>query len=74
MLDVYFRSTLLVAVVCQIYQLLHTITDNPLRVYYRWCNKKKASLVVEHPEVANDPTIGFRDLTDKENLMFRYSC
>ncbi|PMD31885.1 MFS general substrate transporter [Hyaloscypha variabilis F] len=45
-----------------------------LLVYYRWCNKKKVALVAQHPEVANDPAIGFRDLTDKENLMFRYSC
>jgi MFS transporter, ACS family, DAL5 transporter family protein len=49
-------------------------TDDSLRVYYRRCNEKKKALVVEHPEVTNDPTIGFRDLTDKENLMFRYSC
>jgi len=51
----------------------YSLTDDTTRVHYRRCNKKKRALALEHPEVSNDPKMGFRDLTDKENVMFQYS-
>ncbi|KAH9210047.1 hypothetical protein DL95DRAFT_466233 [Leptodontidium sp. 2 PMI_412] len=44
-----------------------------LMVYYHRYNRKKEAIVDEHPEMAKDTSIGFRDLTDNVNIMFRYS-
>lgn len=50
-----------------------SLVDMLQRFHYRRCNQAKIALTAEHPEAANDSTIGFRDLTDQENIMFRYS-
>ncbi|KAE8449528.1 hypothetical protein EG329_008137 [Mollisiaceae sp. DMI_Dod_QoI] len=44
-----------------------------LLFHYRQSNAKKVVLSAEYPEMINDFSIGFQDLTDKENVMFRYS-
>ncbi|KAH8701558.1 major facilitator superfamily domain-containing protein [Talaromyces proteolyticus] len=44
-----------------------------LWVYYSHCNKKRTALLREQPGVFEDPMIAFMDLTDRENLAFRYT-
>ncbi|CAL5866024.1 uncharacterized protein PFLUO_LOCUS231 [Penicillium psychrofluorescens] len=41
--------------------------------YYTYCNKKKAALLSEQPELAADPMVAFMDVTDRENPAFQYS-
>lgn len=36
------------------------------------CNKQKAALRAQRPELADDPSIAFGDLTDRENPVFQY--
>ncbi|OQV02701.1 hypothetical protein CLAIMM_07851 [Cladophialophora immunda] len=45
-----------------------------LWLYYLRCNKKKAPLREEHPELITDPSIAFADMTDQVNPVFRYMC
>lgn len=47
--------------------------DIKIRFYYTYCNKKKATLLMEHPELAADPMIAFMDMTDRENPAFQYA-
>jgi hypothetical protein len=44
------------------------------RLYYRYCNKKKAQILAENPELGRNPNIAFMDFTDKENPVFQYAC
>ncbi|KFY80349.1 hypothetical protein V499_00785 [Pseudogymnoascus sp. VKM F-103] len=41
--------------------------------YYTSCNAKKATILMEHPELAADPMIAFMDMTDRENPAFQYA-
>lgn len=43
------------------------------RLHYLRCNKKKAPLREEHPELVTDPSIAFADLTDRVNPIFQYT-
>ncbi|KIW73782.1 hypothetical protein PV04_01874 [Phialophora macrospora] len=45
-----------------------------LWLYYLRCNKSKAPLREEHPELITDPSIAFADLTDRVNPVFQYVC
>ena len=47
--------------------------DIKIRFYYTYCNEKKATLLMEHPELAADPMIAFMDMTDRENPAFQYA-
>ncbi|KEF57582.1 uncharacterized protein A1O9_05500 [Exophiala aquamarina CBS 119918] len=45
-----------------------------LWIHYIRCNKKKAPLREEHPELITDPNVAFADLTDQSNPIFQYVC
>lgn len=42
------------------------------RFHYRSANSKKLAMREQHPELVEDPSIAFGDLTDKENPVFQY--
>jgi hypothetical protein len=52
---------------------LSLLMDVKIRFYYTYCNEKKATLLMEHPELATDPMIAFMDMTDRENPAFQYA-
>jgi ACS family allantoate permease-like MFS transporter len=57
----------------QISDTFSLLMNVKIRFYYSSCNKKNATLLLEHPEIAADPMIAFMDMTDRENPAFQYT-